>query len=42
MSFAPTLAETIDLSENDDDLQRLNYPVYVSPKYDGLRGVALS
>ena len=39
MSFKPTLAETIDLSENDDDLKRITYPIYVSPKYDGIRGI---
>lgn len=37
--FKPTLAETIDLSESDDDLHRLQFPLWVSPKYDGIRGI---
>lgn len=41
MSFKPTLAAAIDPSEDPDVLSKLTFPLWVSPKYDGIRGVGI-
>lgn len=39
MSFAPTLAATLDPMKDPDVLSKIRFPPWVSPKYDGIRGV---
>lgn len=41
MSFKPTLAATIDPMKEPDVLSRLPFPLIVSPKYDGIRGIGI-
>lgn len=41
MSFAPTLAATIDPMKDPDVFSKLVFPLWVSPKYDGIRGVGI-
>lgn len=40
-TFKPTLAATIDPMKDTDVFSRLRFPLWVSPKYDGIRGVGI-
>lgn len=39
MTFKPTLAATLDPMKEPDVFDKLVFPLYVSPKYDGIRGI---
>jgi len=41
MSFKPTLAATIDPMKEPDVFSKLTFPMWVSPKYDGIRGIGI-
>lgn len=41
MRFAPTLAEKIDPMDDPEVFSKLKFPLWVSPKYDGIRGVGI-
>lgn len=41
MTFKPTLAETIDPMDDPNVFDKLRFPLLVSPKYDGIRGVGI-